>query len=59
MTETITSDRNSNRVFCIGCNRELFNHEADGRRVPCPICGSTRRSFIDTVEKRMQIIGGL
>ena len=29
--------------------REIHNHEADGKRVPCPTCGSTLRDFRDTV----------
>ena len=54
MTETTASN---SKILCLGCNREIFNHQADGKRVPCPICGSVRRAFKDIVECHMAVAG--
>ena len=49
MTETTVLGK----AMCIGCNREIFNHMANGKRVPCPICGSTKRTTHDKVVGHM------
>ena len=54
MQETIVS-----KIICKGCLREIVNHEVNGERVPCQICGSTRRDFRDTVTKHINITGGI
>ena len=52
MQETTVS-----KVICKGCLREIVNHEVNGERVPCQICGSTRRDFRDTVICHMAMGG--
>jgi len=37
------------KIICKGCLRIITRHEINGKRVPCPICGSTLRHISDTV----------
>ena len=53
MQETLNS-----KIVCRGCLRERVDYEVNGKRIPCPICGSTNIDIYDTVVAHMPIIGG-
>ena len=50
MIETTRSE-----IICQGCLREIKRHEENGRRLPCPVCGSTARNFRDKVKCHMGV----
>ena len=44
----IEADQHST-VNCNDCDAVIVFNEQDGKRLPCPKCGSTRRHFKETV----------
>jgi len=40
------------KILCNPCNTIIVVHEKDGKRVPCPNCGSTARHFFDYIGEK-------
>lgn len=39
----------SSSIYCKDCDALIAVNEFDGKRLPCPMCGSTRRNFKDEI----------
>lgn len=49
----------SSSIYCNDCNILIAVNEINGKRVPCPVCGSTKRNFKDEIIVYHTVKGGI